>query len=499
MTKARANRRTKPAAKAGTAGRPKRRASAAGSQRTFFLGIGGTLMGGLALLAREMGHRVSGSDGPLYPPMSDQLADAGITVHEGFDPAQMRPTPDLVVIGNAQLPRGHPAVEHMLDENLPYMSGAEWLGREVLRGRWAVATSGTHGKTTIASMVAHILECAGLKPGFLIGGVPLDFGVTSRLGESELFVVEADEYDTSYFDRRAKFVHYRPRTLVVSNIELDHADIYDDVEQIKEQFHQLVRTVPSKGLIVAPRHDRHVNEMLAAGAWTPISRFGETRGERWKRLPTDNGDMWQATAAPDGSSFSVQLGDAELGEVTWRLLGRHNVRNGIAALAAAQHVGVPPKDAIAALASFQGVKRRLEVVATSRRLVVYDDFAHHPTAIRSTLEGLRQHVGKERIVAVVEPRTHTMSLGTLRADLAACCAAADETIWFRPQGIQWDLGELARNSTPPATVVNDIELLTARIAGMADAREACHVVLMSNSAFGGIHATLQQQLGGKVA
>ena len=470
-----------------------------GGQRIFFLGIGGTLMGGLALLAREMGHQVSGSDGPLYPPMSDQLADAGITVHEGFEPEQMQPRPDLVVIGNAQLPRGHPAVEHVLDENLPYISGAEWLGQEVLRRRWAVAVSGTHGKTTTASMVAHILECAGLDPGFLIGGVPLDFGVSSKLGESSFFVVEADEYDTSYFDRRAKFVHYRPRTLIVSNIELDHADIYDDVEQIKGQFHHLVRTVPSNGLIVAPRHDHHVSEMLAMGAWTPISRFGEGKGERWRRLPTDNGEWLHADAAADGSSFSVTLGDEELGKVTWRLLGRHNVHNGLAAIAAARHVGVPPQDAIAALASFQGVKRRLEVVATRGRLVVYDDFAHHPTAIRSTLEGLRHHVGKERIVAVVEPRTHTMSLGTLRADLAACCAAADETIWFRPQGIQWDLAELARNSTPPAAVVNDLDLLTTQIAGMSGTTEPCHVVLMSNGAFGGIHATLREQLGTEAA
>ena len=469
------------------------------SQRIFFLGIGGTLMGGLALLAREMGHQVSGSDGPLYPPMSDQLRDAGITVHEGFDPAQMRPTPDLVVIGNAQLPRGHPAVEHVLDQNLPYRSGAEWLGQEVLRGRWAVASSGTHGKTTTASMVAHILECAGLQPGFLIGGVPLDFGVSSRLGESSFFVVEADEYDTSYFDRRAKFVHYRPRTLIVSNIELDHADIYDDVGQIKEQFHQLVRTVPGNGLIVAPRHDRHVSEMLASGAWTPISRFGAAKGGRFKRLPTDNGDWWHATAVADGSSFSVKLGTEEIGKVSWRMLGRHNVHNGLAAIAAARHVGVPAQDAIAALASFQGVKRRLEVIATNARLVVYDDFAHHPTAIRSTLEGLRQHVGKERIVAVVEPRTHTMSLGTLRPDLAACCAAADETIWFRPQGIQWDLAELARNSTPPAKVEGNLDRLATRIAAMSDSHQPCHVVLMSNGAFGGIHDTLRQRLGSKAA
>lgn len=469
------------------------------SQRIFFLGIGGTLMGGLALLAREMGHQVSGSDGPLYPPMSDQLADAGITVYEGFEPAQMQPAPDLVVIGNAQLPRGHPAVEHVLDQNLPYLSGAEWLGQEVLRGRWVVAASGTHGKTTTASMVAHILDSAGLDPGFLIGGVPIGFGVSSRLGASSFFIVEADEYDTSYFDRRAKFVHYRPRTLIVNNIELDHADIYDDVEQIKEQFHHLVRTVPGNGLIVAPRHDRHASEMLATGAWTPIARFGAAKGERFKRLPMDNGDWWQATAVADGSSFAVKLGKEELGKVDWQLLGRHNVNNALAAIAAARHVGVPPKDAIAALASFQGVKRRLEMIATKGRLVVYDDFAHHPTSIRSTLEGLRQHVGKERIVAVVEPRTHTMSLGTLRADLAACCAAADETIWFRPHGIQWDLAELARNSTPPAAVEGDLERLTERIAGMSDAHESCHVVLMSNGAFGGIHETLRQRLGSKAA
>ena len=470
------------------------------SKHVYFLGIGGTLMGSLALLAKELGWRVSGFDRKLYPPMSDQLADAGIDVHEGFAPGQLRPAPDLVVIGNAQLPRGHEAVEYVLDRGLPYTSGAEWLGDTVLPGRWTIAAAGTHGKTTTASMVAHILDCAGLEPGFLIGGVPGNFGASSRLGAGVHFVVEADEYDTSYFDRRSKFVHYRPKTLIVNNLELDHADIFDDVTQIQAQFHQLVRTVPAVGLIVAPTGDRNVDEMLDKGCWTPVSRFRVDRAEAANRDSAEvSGDLWRATdLAPDGSAFTVTLNGQSIGTVRWPLMGDHNVANALAAVAAARHAGVPPGEAAAALGTFEAPKRRMEVIADGPHFRIYDDFAHHPTAIRATLQGLRSRVGTERIVAVVEPGTHTMSLGTLRADLATCCAPADEAIWFQGRNIGWDVRDVTRRSPVPASVAHDVDRLAERLASVAMSQSRpggmCHIVLMSNGAFGGIYTRLKERL-----
>ena len=450
------------------------------AQRLYFLGIGGTLMGGLALLAKEMGHAVSGFDRALYPPMSDLLADAGIDIHEGFEPGQLRPAPDLAVIGNAQLPRGHPAVEAVLDSGIPYTSGAEWLGNAVLRGRWTIAAAGTHGKTTTASMIAHILETAGLEPGFLIGGVPGNFGVSSRLGSGPHFVVEADEYDTSYFDRRSKFVHYRPRTLVIGNLEHDHADVFADVGQIQTQFHHLLRTVPGGGLVIAPAADPRVDEVLDMGCWTPISRFAVDAA-----VPGE-GDRWQAVdVAPDGSAFTLLLNDEPFGAVYWELHGMHNVANALAAVAAAR--------ASRALASFKAPKRRMELIAQRGKLRVYDDFAHHPTAIRATLKGLRAHVGDERVMAVIEPRTHTMSLGTLQGDLATCCAEADQAIWFRGENIRWDVGQVVRASPVPAAVETDIGRLVETIAAQQGG-DPCHVVLMSNGAFGGIYAKLRERL-----
>ena len=458
--------------------------------RLYFLGIGGTLMGSLALLAREQGHHVRGFDQKLYAPMSDQLAAADVEVFEGFEPSQLRPAPDIVVIGNAKLPRGHPAVEHVLESGLRYTSGAQWLGEAVLPGRWVVAVSGTHGKTTTASLVAHILEWAGLAPGFLIGGVPSGFGASARLGRGECFVVEADEYDTSYFDRRSKFVHYRPRTLVINNLELDHADIFADVEQMQIQFHHLLRTVPAGGLVIAPAMDANVEKVLNMGCWTPVVRFGDG--------PANGCDRWLATdRAADGSRFVVRLNGGRECAVSWPLIGEHNVCNGLAAIAAARHAGVPPALAADALGAFAGVKRRLERIVDLPRLRVYDDFAHHPTAIASTLRGLRAKVGGERIVAVVEPGTHTMSLGALRASLAQCCAAADEAIWFRGPNIRWDVDGLVRASPVPASVTTDIDQLVERIVAMrARARGRCHVVLMSNGAFGGLYAKLAARLGG---
>ena len=459
--------------------------------RIYFLGIGGTLMGSLAQLAREAGHDVHGSDGPIYPPMSEQLAAAGIEVHEGFDPGHLEPPPDLVVVGNARLPRGTESVECVLNSGVPYTSGAEWLGDAVLPGRWTLAVAGTHGKTTTASMLAWILECAGLAPGYLIGGVPRNFDRSARLGSGKFFVVEADEYDTSYFDRRSKFVHYRPRTLVINNLELDHADIFPDLGAIQTQFHHLLRAVPGKGLIVAPSADDAVDEVLRMGCWTPVARFGDVPPGR----PTDRdtGELWSArNASADCSAFDVILHGELAGRVSWKLLGDHNVANALSALAAARHAGVAPCVAIGALNRFAGVRRRLEVLAEVGEVVVYDDFAHHPTAIRTTLRGLRNRVGDDEILAIVEPRTHTMSLGTLRDELAACCGAADRVFWFRGENIKWDLAEVVSNCVVPARLFDDLDSLMRAVAGLPRRRR--HVVILSNGGFQGIHRKLPGML-----
>ena len=465
------------------------------SERIYFLGIGGTLMGSLALLAKESGFDVAGSDGPIYPPMSEQLANAGITVSEGFTSSDLKPTPNKIVIGNAQLPRGDPAVEFVLNQNLDYTSGAAWLGENILRNRWVIAIAGTHGKTTTTSMVAWILEYAGLDPGFLIGGVPNNFGVSARLGESPFFVVEADEYDASYFDRRSKFVHYRPKTLVINNLEYDHADIFEDLASIQTQFHHLIRTVPSDGLIVAPQQSSAIEAVLKRGCWTPVSRFSAVKEKRTQLIDNDNGELWHASAMKsDGSRFTVALSDTALGSVEWTLLGVHNVDNALTAIAAARHAGVPADIAIEALGQFTGVKRRMELFAAKDGLRCYDDFAHHPSAIRTTLQGLRNHVGTERIVAIVEPRTHTMSLGTFRDDLYHCTSPADEVIWFRSETIQWDLNELVNESLTASSVENDVDRLVDRISEYVG--ENCHVVIMSNGGFGGIYEKITQRLSG---
>jgi UDP-N-acetylmuramate: L-alanyl-gamma-D-glutamyl-meso-diaminopimelate ligase len=465
------------------------------SKHTYFLGIAGTLMGSLALLAKELGHTVSGSDNATYPPMSDQLATAGIEVFDGFSPDQLNPAPDQIVIGNAGLPRGHEAVEYIIESGLPYWSGAQWLGEVVLRGRWVLAAAGTHGKTTTASMLAWILESANLKPGFLIGGVPQNFNQSARLGDSPFFVVEADEYDTSYFDRRSKFVHYRPRTLMLNNLEFDHADIFNDITQIQTQFHNLLRTVPSEGLVIAPTNDEYLNEVLQMGCWTPTARVGNQPIK--KEIAQDSGEIWStANAASDGKSFDVLLNEQWLGRIEWILVGEHNQLNGLNAIAAALHAGVPPQEAIAALCNFIGVKRRLETVFEDDHLCIYDDFAHHPTAIRTTLQGLRNRVGSEEILAVVEPRTHTMSLGTLQSDLTTCCAAADRVVWFRGENIKWDLTEIVQNSVIPARMIDNHSALVEELVKEHDlsSGKKRHIVIMSNGAFGGIHKTLSDAL-----
>ena len=461
--------------------------------RIYFLGIGGTLMGSLAQLARESGHDVYGSDGAIYPPMSDQLAAAGIEVHEGFDPGHLKPPPDLVVIGNARLPRGTESVECVLNSGLPYTSGAGWLGDTVLPGRWTLAVAGTHGKTTTASMLAWILECAGLAPGYLIGGVPRNFGRSARLGSGPFFVVEADEYDTSYFDRRSKFVHYRPRTLVINNLEFDHADIFPNLEAIQTQFHHLMRSVPGNGLIVAPSRDQAVNEVLEMGCWTPVSRFGASPPDEPGNR--DNGELWSPrNASPDGSAFDVVLNGKVMGRVSWTLIGAHNGANALSALAAARHVGVPAPAAIDALNRFAGVKRRLEIVAEVGDVTIYDDFAHHPTAIRTTLQGLRNRVGDEEILAIIEPRTHTMSLGALRGELTTCCAAADRVFWFRGENIRWDLGEVVSNGVVPGQLFDDLDALM--VAVKQRPRRRRHVVILSNGGFEGIQQRLPAVLRG---
>ncbi len=446
------------------------------------LGICGTFMGGLAQLLQARGHRVTGADANVYPPMSDQLREAGIPLTEGFDPAQLEPAPDLVIIGNA-LSRGNPAVEAALDRGLPYVSGPEVLAREVLAGRWVLAVSGTHGKTTTASILAWILDQAGLDPGYLIGGVPLGLGRSARLGSDPFFVIEADEYDTAFFDKRSKFVHYRPRTLIVNNIEFDHADIFPDLEAILRQFHHLIRTVPGTGRIIVPAGDVNVDRLLAMGCWTPVERVGHAPALRAVPL------------AADGSAFRVEEHGAPVAEVRWSLVGDHNLANGLAALAAARHTGVPLTLGAEALGTFPGVKRRLEQVGEVRGIRVYDDFAHHPTAIATTLAGLRRRVGDRPIVAVIEPRSNTMRMGVHRDRLAPSLAAADRVLALQPEGQDWSLAEALASLGPKAEVFDSVAAIVARLA--ATLVPGDEVLIMSNGAFGGIHRRLLEALDGR--
>lgn len=465
------------------------------NKHLYFLGIGGTLMGSLAILAKEMGYRVTGSDKAIYPPMSDQLAGAEIEVFEGFDVQQLDPAPDMIVVGNAGLPRGNPAIEYILREGLPFTSGAQWLGEWVLQDRWVLAVSGTHGKTTTASMLAWILEYAGMQPGYLIGGAPGNFAQSARLGNTPFFVIEADEYDTSYFDRRAKFVHYRPRTLVLNNLEYDHADIFDDLAAIQAQFHLLMRILPENGLVIAPTDSDAINQVLQLGCWTPVSRV--KNGTQKRALELDNGEIWSYQQNKSASDeFEIYLNDNALGLIKWRLHGEHNKMNALNAIAAARHVGVTPEVSISALAEFKGVKRRLEVIYEDASTVVYDDFAHHPTAIRTTLQGLRRRYGSDEIVAVIEPRTHTMSLGALRGDLATCCAPADQVIWFRGENIRWDLTDVTNKCVVPARIADKIDTLAETLAKETPkpGQRKRHIVIMSNGAFGNIYKILPAAL-----
>jgi UDP-N-acetylmuramate: L-alanyl-gamma-D-glutamyl-meso-diaminopimelate ligase len=443
------------------------------------LGVCGTFMGGIAAIAKASGHRVSGCDRNVYPPMSTQLEALGIELVEGFGAEQLDPAPDVVVVGNV-LTRGQPVVEALLDRGIPYASGPEWLYREVLKDRWVLAVAGTHGKTTTTSLLAWILEHAGREPGFLIGGVPLDFGTSARLGQAPLFVVEADEYDTAFFDKRAKFVHYRPRTAVLNNLEFDHADIYPDVAAIERQFHHLVRTVPGRGRIIWNVEDARLRETLAMGCWTPLEGFGCAGGPaaRWSAQLREE----------DGSRFEILDAGRPSGTVEWSLIGAHNVENALAAVAAAHHAGVPVSKAVEALCAFGGIERRMQLKGEVGGIRVVDDFAHHPTAIRTTLDGLRRRVGGARIVAVLEPRSNTMRMGVHRSALAPSLAGADEVWLYAPADLGWDAAEVVRGLGGRGRLASAIDALASDLA--KSLRPGDNVLIMSNGGFGGLTSQL---------
>ncbi|MEJ0085437.1 MAG: UDP-N-acetylmuramate:L-alanyl-gamma-D-glutamyl-meso-diaminopimelate ligase [Pseudomonadota bacterium] len=451
------------------------------------LGICGTFMGGIAAIAKAAGHKVTGSDKNVYPPMSTQLEALGIELTQGFEAAQLAPRPDVVVVGNV-MTRGMPVIEALLESNIPYTSGPEWLAREVLRDVHVLGVSGTHGKTTTSSMLAWILEHAGLEPGFLIGGVPGNFSVSARLGGGKFFVIEADEYDTAFFDKRAKFVHYRSRTLILNNLEFDHADIYENLGAIQKQFHHLVRTVPGSGRILWNATDPNLKAVLAMGAWTPREGFAKAAvpDAHWTLKLPEGGDF---------SSFAVCEGGTPLGTVRWGLLGAHNAENALAAIGAARHAGVGVERSIAALGEFKGVKRRMELRGEVNGIAVYDDFAHHPTAIASTIDGLRRKVGRKRIVAVLEPRSATMRMGVHRDTLAPSLAGAD-TVWmFAPPDLGWDAGAAVATLGAKGKVARSIDELVAGLA--AGAAPGDQMLIMSNGGFGGLHGKLLEALAGR--
>jgi len=450
------------------------------SKHIHILGICGTFMGSLAIIARELGYRVTGADLNVYPPMSIQLQQAGIAVIEGYDPAQLRPRPDLVVVGNA-LSRGNTAVEYLLNEGIPYVSGPQFIAEAVLTDRWVLAVSGTHGKTTTASMLTWILQRAELAPGYLIGGVPLDLGASATAGNSPYFVIEADEYDTAFFDKRSKFVHYRPRTLVINNLEYDHADIFPDLGAIQRQFHHLLRTVPANGLILRPSDDDAIDEVQQMGCWTPVETLG-----------TDTDDNWRYQGLnEDFSHFEVFHANGSH-TIEWQLCGEHNALNAIAALAAAAHTGVDVTDACVALSGFTGVKRRLELRDCINGVSVYDDFAHHPTAIAASLAALRARVGSARILAVLEPRSNTMRMGVHSGELTKSLQNADQVVLFQPPDLSWDLEDATQALTDRRAIYSDNRALIDHLN--ATARAGDHILIMSNGGFDGLHDKLIDRL-----
>ncbi len=447
------------------------------------LGICGTFMGGLALIARAAGHTVTGCDTGVYPPMSTQLTEQGIRLIEGFDASQVDLKPDLYIVGNV-VTRGNPLMEAILDQGLPYTSGPQWLGVEILRGQHVLAVAGTHGKTTTSSMLAWILEHAGMEPNFLIGGIAADLKVSARYRpDQKIFVIEADEYDTAFFDKRSKFVHYRPRTAVLNNLEFDHADIFSDLSAIENQFHHLVRTIPSQGRIIRPTACESLDRVLSRGCWTPVQTFGP-RGQ------------WQAVPDARASDFEIICDDVPVGTLHWDLTGEHNRMNALAALAAAEHLGVSPQAGIEALSAFQGVKRRMELRGTVKGIKVYDDFAHHPTAIATTLQGLRKQTGAQRILAVIEPRSNTMKLGTMAARLPAALQEADLTFCFGASGgkhaLGWNPALVLAPLGERASAYDDLDKLIDAICLSAQPGDS--ILVMSNGSFGGIHQKLLDRL-----
>lgn len=444
--------------------------------RLHILGICGTFMSGIAVLAKQAGHEVTGSDMNVYPPMSTQLEALGIQLMEGYEPSHIDPKVDCVIVGNV-IKRGNKAMEYVLANRIPYLSGPQWLYENVLKNRWVLAVSGTHGKTTTTSLVTWILEYAGLQPGFLIGGVPENFGISARLGQNPFFVIEADEYDSAFFDKRSKFIHYRPKTAILNNLEYDHADIFPNLDAIKQQFHYFVRTIPDNGLIVRHAQDENLKDVLDKGCWTPVSTFGDQHGE------------WQASIIEkDGSAFTVMHQGKAMGEVRWNLLGNHNIDNALAAIAAAHHANVPVEKAIQALATFKNVKRRLEIKGKAKDIIVYDDFAHHPTAIATTLAGLRAKIGnKVRMIAVLEFGSYTMRSGVHKDRIQDALTQADMVV-CKTTETDWGLSHILSEFKQPTALYNDVDTLVTQLVPKLHAGD--HVVVMSNSGFDGIHKKL---------
>lgn len=447
--------------------------------KIHILGVCGTFMSGIAIIARQSGHQVTGSDMNVYPPMSIQLERQGIELMEGYDPAHIPSDVDCVIVGNV-IKRGNPAMEYVLDQGIPYLSGPEWLAKNILQNRWVLAVSGTHGKTTTTSLLAWILEHAGLEPGFLVGGVPENFGVSARIGAEPFFVIEADEYDSAFFDKRSKFIHYHPKTLILNNLEFDHADIFPDLEAIKLQFQYLLRTVPGNGQIIHHAPDENIKDVLSRGCWTPAVEFG-SKNSSWRA------ELIKA----DGSAFKLIHDGKDTAEVHWPLLGKHNVDNALAAIAAAHHAGVSPQKSAEALSQFKNVKRRMEVKGEVKNIVVYDDFAHHPTAIATTLSGLRAKIGGARLIAVLEFGSYTMRSGVHREKIKDALLDADMVVCKSTEQ-DWGLKNILSGFKQPTALYQDVDQLVNQLAPTLQSGD--HVVIMSNSGFGGIHEKLLSTL-----
>ena len=453
------------------------------NKHIHILGVCGTFMGGVAIIAKQMGYRVTGSDINVYPPMSTFLTENGIEIIPHFETSQLQPAPDMVIVGNA-MKRGNPCVEYILDNQLPYTSGPQWLHDNVLRERWVLAVSGTHGKTTTTGMLAWILEQNGLSPSFLIGGIAGNFGVSARLGESNFFVIEADEYDTAFFDKRSKFVHYNPKTLIINNLSFDHADIFDDLKAIQRQFHHMIRTISSSGLILSDKTEQSVKETLDMGCWSHKQFLGEE--QEWYAQRISN----------DCTHFAVFHKGEKTAEVNWSIVGQHNMHNALMAIAAAHHAGVSVENACAALATFINAKRRLEVKGEVNGITVYDDFAHHPEAIQATLTALRDKIGGSvRILAVLEPRSNTMKMGIHKDDIAPSLVRADYVFVLQPDNIPWDVSDITNKCLQPAKWTANLERLVDMV--VAEAQPTDHILVMSNGSFGGIHQKLLDKLAQK--